>query len=488
MRIIVPMIVGGIIGYITNWLAIKMLFRPYREIKVLGIKLPFTPGLIPKERNRIAKSIGETVGVNLLSPDVVTNALSSPEMNENINRWIKDNLYKLRENHNTINSILMMQGHEKNQEIINYLNEKITNSIFSKINKKEFKDNIVDFAEDILYNKYGAQVQGLMLEQINMIVTDLLNSEGLKNEIESGIQSILAKIKDDDRTLYEALPESIINSIENYIDKEQDAIVAGIVDIIKGPEIQDKLKSALAEIVNQNVNKVITMFITPEQISEKLLLSIEKYIDSPEVDGTIIYIVKNSIDKILSHKVQDIGQDALNIVSNGEGIIFSDLVMAYISNEHKQEKLLSFIKEKLETENMIIKTKVLDIISNGIDYILNLPEFHENLGDIVNQTLVHILNQPISSLFNDLSMNNVDSITESLNVGFHSLVNTHLPDIITSMNISSIVEQQINSFDVEYTEELILDIAKKELSAITWVGALLGIIIGLSTPLLQMLY
>ena len=88
MRFIVPMIVGGIIGYITNWLAIKMLFRPHKEIRILGVKLPFTPGLIPKESRRVAKSIGATVGENLLSPKVVTDALSKPENSENIKLWI----------------------------------------------------------------------------------------------------------------------------------------------------------------------------------------------------------------------------------------------------------------------------------------------------------------------------------------------------------------------------------------------------------------
>ena len=43
MKIIIPVFVGAIIGYITNWLAIKMLFRPHGEKKIFGIKLPFTP-------------------------------------------------------------------------------------------------------------------------------------------------------------------------------------------------------------------------------------------------------------------------------------------------------------------------------------------------------------------------------------------------------------------------------------------------------------
>ena len=48
-------LVGGFIGLITNGIAIKMLFRPHYPVKIGNIKLPFTPGLIPKEKPRIAK-------------------------------------------------------------------------------------------------------------------------------------------------------------------------------------------------------------------------------------------------------------------------------------------------------------------------------------------------------------------------------------------------------------------------------------------------
>ena len=71
MKYIIPMIVGSIIGYITNWLAIKMLFRPHEEKRILGIRLPFTPGMIPKERGRIAKSVGDTVEDYLLTPEKI---------------------------------------------------------------------------------------------------------------------------------------------------------------------------------------------------------------------------------------------------------------------------------------------------------------------------------------------------------------------------------------------------------------------------------
>lgn len=66
---IVPPLTGGIIGYFTNDLAIAMLFKPYRAIKVGDRRLPFTPGLIPRNQERLAQRISDAIMTSLLTPE-----------------------------------------------------------------------------------------------------------------------------------------------------------------------------------------------------------------------------------------------------------------------------------------------------------------------------------------------------------------------------------------------------------------------------------
>lgn len=63
-----PPVAGGVIGYFTNDIAIKMLFRPYRAIYIGKRQLPFTPGLIPRNQERLAKRVSDTVMGSLLTP------------------------------------------------------------------------------------------------------------------------------------------------------------------------------------------------------------------------------------------------------------------------------------------------------------------------------------------------------------------------------------------------------------------------------------
>ncbi len=64
----VPPIAGSVIGYFTNDIAIKMLFRPYKPIYIGKRKLPFTPGLIPSNQERLAKKVSDTIMGSLLTP------------------------------------------------------------------------------------------------------------------------------------------------------------------------------------------------------------------------------------------------------------------------------------------------------------------------------------------------------------------------------------------------------------------------------------
>ncbi|TVQ56917.1 MAG: DUF445 family protein, partial [Spirulina sp. DLM2.Bin59] len=66
--IVIPPIAGGIIGYFTNDLAIQMLFRPYKPLFVGKWRVPFTPGLIPRNQERLAQRVADTIMGSLLTP------------------------------------------------------------------------------------------------------------------------------------------------------------------------------------------------------------------------------------------------------------------------------------------------------------------------------------------------------------------------------------------------------------------------------------
>lgn len=87
--LLAPPIVGGVIGYFTNDIAIKMLFRPYRALYLGKRRLPFTPGLIPSNQERLAQRISDTIMGSLLTPEELQNLARRLLQTERIQAAIK---------------------------------------------------------------------------------------------------------------------------------------------------------------------------------------------------------------------------------------------------------------------------------------------------------------------------------------------------------------------------------------------------------------
>lgn len=90
---VIPPVGGAIIGYFTNDIAIKMLFRPYKAIYIGKRKLPFTPGLIPANQERLAKRVSDTIMSSLLTPEELqrlAKRLLATERVEAAIRWLLD--------------------------------------------------------------------------------------------------------------------------------------------------------------------------------------------------------------------------------------------------------------------------------------------------------------------------------------------------------------------------------------------------------------
>jgi uncharacterized membrane protein YheB (UPF0754 family) len=96
LQLVIMIVVGGIIGWVTNVLAIKMLFRPIKPIKI-----PLTnfkiQGLIPRRRSEIAKSIGETVENELIRVNDIIEQLVTLENKTEVLDSIRKRIIKTLE-------------------------------------------------------------------------------------------------------------------------------------------------------------------------------------------------------------------------------------------------------------------------------------------------------------------------------------------------------------------------------------------------------
>ncbi len=142
-------VVGAIIGLCTNYIAVLMLFHPKNEIKVFGHTLPFSPGAIPKEKRRIARSVGDIVAHDLLTiEDIEEKCLSIEDQviqkaMHLLEKELKDSLVKL------------LKGEEKYQQVLSQSKEKMIDYIMERINSLDIEKLLMEECMEVVDQKIG---------------------------------------------------------------------------------------------------------------------------------------------------------------------------------------------------------------------------------------------------------------------------------------------------------------------------------------------
>ncbi|NMS89193.1 DUF445 family protein [Clostridioides difficile] len=88
IRILILAVIGGFIGYVTNVVAIRLIFRPIEPIKIPILNIEIV-GLIPKRRAEIAANVGEIIQEEFLSMDEILANIITDEDKEEVVRYIK---------------------------------------------------------------------------------------------------------------------------------------------------------------------------------------------------------------------------------------------------------------------------------------------------------------------------------------------------------------------------------------------------------------
>ena len=158
--IIAPLL-GGVIGYITNDIAIRMLFRPHTAKYVFGIHIPFTPGIIPKEKGRIAEAVGGVISENLMNKEVLGKYLLSEDMIEKVRSAVEEFIATQQRNNETVVQFL---GHYLSKEeidtIAQNINRSITKQTYEKLADSSVGEKVAHIAIDHVAQKLtidGAQ-------------------------------------------------------------------------------------------------------------------------------------------------------------------------------------------------------------------------------------------------------------------------------------------------------------------------------------------
>lgn len=247
--------VGAVIGYITNDIAIRMLFRPHQAKYILGVHVPFTPGIIPKERGRIAASIGQAISENLMNKDVLEKNLLSEEMLAKIQTAVDDFFASQKHNPETVKVFL---GHYLSPEELDRastsVNNELTKLIHQKLADSTVGDQIAHIAVTHVMKKMG---------NIGSSIGDTLKDSGigsgggLGKMISQGFESLFGKKAKNDASgfisaLAAPVEQALAKNINEMLRNNSEEIVGNLI----GNEISNLLSRRMCDLMEGKDEKV----------------------------------------------------------------------------------------------------------------------------------------------------------------------------------------------------------------------------------------
>ncbi|MCI7812308.1 MAG: DUF445 family protein [Lachnospiraceae bacterium] len=261
--------IGAVIGYCTNYIAVKMLFRPLKPIKIGNYTLPFTPGIIPKGKDRLARALGKAVGEELLTKKDMEDALLADEMKQ----MVRDSVaVGIEEDQKTIGQhiegwMTPEKAKEWNVRMVDLVSEKIVNGL----QKMGIGELIAREGGRIIKEKTEGTFLSMMINDnlIQSIVTPV-GEEAEKYLEVHGTEKIKPIVEKEICHLEENRIEAVLEGVGTDA-KQIGSLAENVYEEIvrkKGQDIIGKIH--VAEIVEQKVQQMDVLDL------EKLLLSIMK--------------------------------------------------------------------------------------------------------------------------------------------------------------------------------------------------------------------
>ena len=264
---------GGIIGYITNDIAIRMLFRPHKAKYIMGVHIPFTPGIIPKEKGRIADAIGGVIIENILNKDVLERYLLSDDMVSKVRNAVEDFLDTQKHNGETVRQFL---GHYLSDEEINTIshnvNESITKQTYSKLSDSSVGDKVAHIVIEHVSQKFsldGAQ------ELISSLMGVMSGIKGMAASLFGG--NVVVRFLE---LLKEPAEHFLAKNINNMLKNNGEEIVSNMI----GGEVDNILNKPVCKLLEGHDEQLEQAVNTVESICRTIINEhLPKILDSIDI-------------------------------------------------------------------------------------------------------------------------------------------------------------------------------------------------------------
>ncbi len=496
---------GAIAGGTTNAVAIWMLFHPYEPQGIARFKLQ---GAIPKNKARLAKTIGRTVGQRLLTAEDLAGHLSSPELRAAFDNAVSGLVSAVLETERgSLRSELPPAILAEIETAISRVAPAIADRIVDYARQDEFRNSVekfLDRARDEFSDKTVGEVitedrRAAIKQKVDDWLGSVTSSADFENAIGNWLDRQTVHLASDNTPLLERFPEGLLAAVEESLAGYLPEALDRLAGLLGNEESRQRIQAALHDLFTsfaENLlvhERIVARLVMTEKTIARVLDTFERtgadrvadLLDQPEMRSQVAKTINQALVSFLRRPMAE------HIAALGASRVenIKETAQKYLVAALGDERTRQYITERVDTSLKKLESKPL---SELLDYLpaeraaklmsdgLTAPLTRSWIEEALRSALLSMLDQPIGRPADWLGKQQVNGITPGLSPTLWHWTQTQVPKIVEQIDVAGMVEEKVLGFSLERIEHLVRATTQRELDVIIRLGYVLGGIVGLT--------
>ncbi|KRG10510.1 DUF445 domain-containing protein [Staphylococcus sp. NAM3COL9] len=351
--IVFMMVIGALIGGVTNILAVRMLFHPFKTYYIFNKRVPFTPGLIPKRRKEVADKIGQVVEEHLLTESLIQSKLNAPSSRQAIEEVLLKQIQKLKQEHMT----LQYFADKLDLDVAQLANEKLDLVISNKLDAF-YQDNQTRSIKHIIPEEIEASIDS----KIDLVPDLLFERASVYLSSEKGAADIASMLE----TFFNEKGK-IVGLLQMFMTKESiaDRIQHELIRLTKHPKAKEIAKQVIDNeyetMKSKNLNELVS----------------ESQYKSFKTSVTELAIGYLDVDKVSTQSFNTLMPSFIHFLESKVSQKLTDVIIENISKHispiMRKINLRQMIEEQINTFDLAyIERLIIDVANKELKLIMLL--------------------------------------------------------------------------------------------------------------------
>jgi uncharacterized membrane protein YheB (UPF0754 family) len=497
-------------GYGAAWLAVRMLFRPHRPVKLFGLTV-WPQGMIPRHRERLAQSIANAVGNELVSQETIVHSLFETgffrrKVEQLVDVYATELLDK---RYDTFLDALPRAARGPVLDALSALQLRLAEHIAEALRSEETAEAVARFVDRrvdaILAQRLGETLSEETFEQVLAFVENrfrgLVTEPGFERKVRDFVSARVDDLAASRATLAEMFTPDTVAVIKERVDREVPPIVRHLTEIATNKKTRTQIGALIKREVDdyyQQLNFLKKIFISRERIhhevddlvNKTLPRRVEEFLSGEAFEQQAEEFLNSTIDNVLAKPLNELvgqvepdkmemlkEQVATRILSLARSAELSSSVSAYATDALQRVRPHT-LRALLEHASPDSAERLKQFLARGLMEVLSREETARTVNTILTAQVERLLVRPIGRVGDLVPEEKVRKVGALLVERITETAREKLPATIAEFDVGGIVRDKVSGYPIEKLEALVLSVAKQHLRTIELFGLLLGFLLG----------